>query len=974
MALALNLEGASLGHYEDLERLGAGAMGEVYAATDTRLKRRVALKVLPTELAGSQERLQRFRLEAEAIAALEHPNIITIHSLEQAPTPEGTVHFLTMELVEGVQLADLIPHDGLPLDEFYDLASQLCGGVAAAHERGVIHRDLKPANIMIARDGQLKILDFGLAKLRDPLGGSAEDSDLPTAMMTAQGQILGTPAYMAPEQIEAGAVDARADVFALGSVLYEMLTGSRPFAGESLAALQVAILTTEPESPRLRRTDLPPALDALVTKCLRKDPAERFDAALAVAEALREQRRPAAPELVERERRLKKRILIPAAATVVLLLIAALWLLARDRRRERIRNDTLPEIARLLDEQRIYEGYGLAVETANVLPDDPQLGSLIDRASGRVTISTEPTGAEVFYKDYREPEGEWQRLGTSPLEKARIPRTYLRLRLVKPGFDELEVGAEAESPRHVFHLTPQDTAPEGMVWVPAGRYSLALEEPVEVPGFWLGRYEVTNREFQEFVDAGGYREPDYWTEPFELQGERLGREEAMRLLVDSTGRPGPATWRLGRPPDGKGDHPVRGVSWYEAAAYAAFAGKSLPSFYQWRRGAPWSIRGELLLMSNVEGEGPAPVGSFEGIGRYGHSDLAGNVSEWCWNRAPGDQRYILGGSWLDPSYVFTNNVARDPFERQPDMGFRLAVSDEPVPASLMAEVGVFRHDFAQDEPVPDDVFEFYRSYFDYDPQPLAARLESVDDSHPDWRRETVSFTAAYANERVLAYLFLPRNATPPFQTVVYVPHSGANWLTSIDDMRSDPIFFVPRSGRALVWPIYKGTLERGGGERRGPRQGRALRDAFVQRVNDLQRTVDYVETREDLRGGNLGFVGLSFGAEYGPLFTAIETRFKAVVYLAGGFDDGHMLAEPPEVNPLNYAPRVSAPVLMINGESDYGIPVETAQRPMLELLGTPTGQKRHAVLAGGHMPYDWNAVIRETLDWFDLHLGPIEGD
>ncbi len=975
----MSLERSSLGHYADLERLGAGAMGEVYAATDTHLKRRVALKILPPELAGDEERRQRFQLEAEAIAALDHPNIITIHSLEEAPGPAAgddepeTIHFLTMELVDGQRLEELIPDGGLPLERFYELASQLTSGMAAAHGRGVIHRDLKPANLMISADGRLKILDFGLAKLREEMSGSPEESDLPTALMTQVGRVLGTPAYMAPEQVEGKSVGARADVFALGAVFYEMLTGSRPFAGESMAALQAAILSSEPESPKRLRGELPKSVEALVLRCLSKDPEARFASAVEVAEELQKHVQPAGADALARERRLKKRILIPAAALVVLLLATALWLLTRQQRLARLRNETLPEIERLLDEHRIYEGYLLATEAERALPDDPRLGALMDRASNHVTIITEPPQAEVFYKDYREPAGEWHRLGISPMEKARLPGTYLRLRFEKPGYDALEVGAEVEYPRHVFHLTPDGAAPEGTIWVPEGEYTLGVEEPVAVPGFWLDRHEVTNREFQEFVDAGGYREPSYWTEPFERQGERIDREEAMSLLVDSTGRPGPTTWSLGRHPEGEGDHPVGGVSWYEAAAYAAFAGKSLPSFYQWRRGVPWSMRGELLVMSNLEGEALAPVGSFEGVGRYGHSDLAGNVAEWCWNRAPGNQRYILGGSWVDPSYVFTNNLARDPFERQPDMGFRLATSDEPTPSGLMAEVGIFRHDFRNDDPVPDDVFEFYRSYFDYDPQPLEARLESSDDSNPDWRRETVSFTAAYGGERVLAHLFLPRKTSPPYQTVLYVPHSGANWLGSIDDMHSDPILFVPRSGRALVLPVYEGMLERGGGEQRGGLQGRALRDRFVHRVNDLQRAVDYVETRDDLQSENLGFVGLSFGAEYGPVFTAIETRFKAVVYLAGGFDDGHMLAEPPEVHPINYAPRVTAPVLMVNGESDYGIPVETAQLPMLDLLGSPSEHKRHAVLAGGHLPYDWNAVIRETLDWFDRYLGPLDG-
>jgi dienelactone hydrolase len=249
----------------------------------------------------------------------------------------------------------------------------------------------------------------------------------------------------------------------------------------------------------------------------------------------------------------------------------------------------------------------------------------------------------------------------------------------------------------------------------------------------------------------------------------------------------------------------------------------------------------------------------------------------------------------------------------------------------------------------------------------------VYESNPHFRRETVSFSASYGGERVVAHLFLPRTGEPPFQAVVYVPSSFARFATSIEDLMSDPAFFLPRSGRALVWPAYKTTLERGGGGGTRLASGpRALRDGLVHMVNDLQRTVDYLETRDDIESDNLAYLGLSAGAEYGPVYTSIEKRFRALVFWAGGLDDTHMLSEPPEVNPWNYAPRVTTPVLMINGRSDYGLPVETAQKPMFDLLATAPADKRHVLLDGGHVPYDWNLVYRETLSWLDKYLGPAD--
>src|SRR4026209_2305544 len=217
--------GERLGHYEIHALLGAGGMGEVYRATDTRLGREIALKILPADVAGDHDRVMRFHREARAAAALNHPNIVTLHSAEEI----GGIHFLTMELVDGRPLDELIPADGFPADRVIELATALAEAVAAAHDKGLVHRDLKPANVMLTGDGRVKVLDFGLAK--DIRSISPEDSTGTSLGTTQEGVVVGTPLYMSPEQISGGTVDHRSDVFSLGIVLYEMLTGHRPFRG-----------------------------------------------------------------------------------------------------------------------------------------------------------------------------------------------------------------------------------------------------------------------------------------------------------------------------------------------------------------------------------------------------------------------------------------------------------------------------------------------------------------------------------------------------------------------------------------------------------------------------------------------------------------------------------------------------------------------------------------------------------------------
>ncbi len=278
MALA---PGTKLGLYEIQSPIGAGGMGEVYRATDTKLGRDVALKVLPAEMAHDPERLGRFRREAKALAQLDHPNIVTIYSVEES---DG-VHFLTMQLVEGQPLDRLIGASGLPLEQIVEIASALGDALAAAHEKGIVHRDLKPANVMVSNEGRVKVLDFGLAK---DIRANSTDATMTSDSRTQIGVVMGTPAYMSPEQTSGRPLDHRTDIFSLGVLLHEMATGRRPFEGTSSAELVSAILRDTPPSVTDARPDLPSDLARIVRRCLEKDPRHRVQTARDVSNEFRD--------------------------------------------------------------------------------------------------------------------------------------------------------------------------------------------------------------------------------------------------------------------------------------------------------------------------------------------------------------------------------------------------------------------------------------------------------------------------------------------------------------------------------------------------------------------------------------------------------------------------------------------------------------------------------------------------------------
>jgi len=278
--------GETLGHYKIVRLLGKGGMGEVYVADDTKLNRQVALKVLPPELAGDPERRARFEREAQAVAALNHPNIVTIHSVEEI----GGTHFITMELVKGKALSDLIPSNGFPLNRFLEQAIPLSDAVAVAHQNGVTHRDLKPENVMVGDDGRLRVLDFGLTKLAEgPINADSSGSDdMPTQTVTREGRVLGTVAYMSPEQAEGKSIDHRTDIFSLGVMFYEMATGQKPFSGDTSMSVLTAIIRDDPGSVTDLNVRLPRQLGRFVKRCLQKDPDRRYQSALDLRNELEE--------------------------------------------------------------------------------------------------------------------------------------------------------------------------------------------------------------------------------------------------------------------------------------------------------------------------------------------------------------------------------------------------------------------------------------------------------------------------------------------------------------------------------------------------------------------------------------------------------------------------------------------------------------------------------------------------------------
>jgi len=623
--------------------------------------------------------------------------------------------------------------------------------------------------------------------------------------------------------------------------------------------------------------------------------------------------------------------------------------------------------------------------------DDPRIAALLRQITRPAAILTEPPGVPVSYRAHGASDDAWIELGRTPIEDFALPIGTYQLRLdgrvflhaPHPG---ATLGSAGVVPRVID--MPAEVIPGDMVYVPGGRYRLGawnFMQEQDLGPFLIDRLEVTNADYQAFVDAGGYADTHLWQPLIDASDGRLSWAVIREQFVDGTGRPGPAGWEAGRYPAGRGAWPVTGVSWFEASAYLARQGKLMPAAQHWLRAAlgpmewKYPFAAALVPRSNLAGTALEPVGQRREAEVHGAYDLIGNAREWTAGYN-GDLRIVMGGSFRQPAWSYNFPAGVDPLERSDDLGFRgmrATVGTLPI---ADARIDLFNDFETPVRRVSDETFEGMAFQYAYQPGTIRAADVAVLEEvvFDGWIRRKIEIPTGRPDDPLPVYLYLPRRGSEPLQSVVYLPPADS-WTPGfaydrlqLEDYQLD---FVPASGRALIWPIYSGTHERYDGflAAKGSERAQLAIERNRRLRDEIGRLLDFLDDDPTFDGSRVVLAGLSHGAMMAAVPLALEPRLRGAVLLSVGIASMNPIFANPQNDPNVFWARVTQPVLVVNGRYDPIRPHHVVMDRFIELLGTRAADKQGVLLDSGHWPLPRGQMVRLVLEWLDRQLGPVPG-
>ena len=668
-------------------------------------------------------------------------------------------------------------------------------------------------------------------------------------------------------------------------------------------------------------------------------------------------------------------IKIANVAITSLLLFLFIYFFRKSNSEEILINDILPKISTAYDKGDIYYVFKTTKELLKEYPENKIIYDFLRKSSRVVDVESDLPNTDVYIK-YGS-DSVWNYVGIAPIDTIYVPNLRFEndfnLKLVR---DDIEyIGEDEES--GIFSLRYLDKTPERYIF----KNSIKSERmffpccdlgEVDIEAFAISKYEVSNIEFKEFVDGGGYENPNFWDFPIIIKGKKYTYENTISNFTDKFGKFGPANWSYGQFPSGRGNFPVSHISWFEARAYANYKGRKLPNLFQWLYSAKLS-GWDLIQLPNLDNANFNNYGTVEIDEQIKGSKLvpniAGNVREWVTNPDSDFNYSALGGSYNDPTYSFNSYYSLSPFVRTSENGFRLVKSfskNDKIQDNLTIKYDKnYIRDFDKEEDVSDEIFQYYKSQFDFEDYPMDVLLENIPTTERGYKIERFEMDTPYkSDERLFGFIIYKSKFKNNLKPIINYPTAGGLFDKTTENLKKYSIRdskFLLDEGYAVIFPVYHSTYSRNRTiDTWWPNKSEEYKQTILKIGKDFKRVIDYIETRNEFDISRLSYQGYSWGSVSSNYLLAIDERVKSASIFVGGL---MLQKSKKEIEPHIYLRRIKIPILHIVGKSDGFFDHEKSFKPWNKLIGTPEKDKMNIILENtGHgLPKD--TIIKYQLEF-----------
>ncbi len=662
----------------------------------------------------------------------------------------------------------------------------------------------------------------------------------------------------------------------------------------------------------------------------------------------------------------------------VILIFVFLFFFRKINSTQKLLDDELPKIIELYDKGEIFDVYFLTERLHKLNPSNEIINNYFKKSRRYVKLNTNVDSVRVSIKIIG--DSLFRQIGITPIDSFTVPKvrdSYL-LKLEHKGVSYIEKGTfnhKYNLPLKKIKLPQNHKAFLGKsfnkMWLQGVQFNNIKIEP-----FTISKFEVSNKEYQEFIDSGGYSNPKFWDFPITIDNRSYDFKSSMKLFTGKYGKPGPANWSYGKFPDGLENHPVTGISWFEANAYAKFRNLDIPNVFQWlyASGTGFSRIYDSMVIdnSNFNSNQMREVTDTRGNAN-GVNNIAGNVKEWLHNPFGDkkDEYSILGGSYQEPSYYVKNYASLPPVDRSIGNGIRLVknLNTDQKDQNKTLVVPDFYRDITSEPDVSDEVFELFKSQFDYKKTELNVSTQIADDFQSGYTLETFNLNTTYdSKEKLFGYIIYSNNYKDRYSPVIVVPSARAILNKTVDELPETILSqfkYLIDEGYAIFHPIYFNTYSR---ERAIntwlPNESEEYKEMIVKWGQDYKRSLDYLQTRKDFKFKNLSYYGYSLGSRYANIFLAIDDRVKSAFIVVGGL---RMQRSKKEIDEHYYLRRVKTPIFHIVGKLDATLGYEDVYLPWKNLVGTDLKDLRTLELDGfGHgIPKD--TIVKYHKSWIEKY-------